>query len=324
MSPVLSIQTTNRRRNLLNSQKSLKILVTGGKGNLGSWIVRDLKRNDHEVWTLSRDSSNGDKFHLSVDLTNTKQCSILAAQKFDGVVHTASVNNGSAPGFSFDALNVNAFGTNNLLSSLNKACLKHFIYVSTFHVYGINNSEIDELTTPTPCNDYGLSHLFGEHYVRKYHATDSIPFTIIRLTNSYGCPTSYDTPQWNLLFNDLSKMAVNKKKLILNSTGEARRDFVWMGDVCNVISQLIIQTATNEVLNLSRGKSLRLLDMANEIQQAYFLKYGQQLAIEKKPGGGMKLPELKVLNKKLSSTVKFKPKDMFQQEANSIFEMLSD
>ena len=313
----------NQKENPLNDQKPFKILVTGGKGNLGSWIVRDLRNHGHEVWTLSRNESKDDKFHLPVDLTNAEQCSVLSDHQFEGVIHTASVNNGSAVNFAYDALRINAFGTNNLLSALNPLSLKHFIYMSTFHVYGASENEIDEGSTPIPLNDYGLSHLFGEQYVRKYHATSSIPFTIIRLTNSYGCPTTSDTPQWSLLFNDLAKMAVKQNKLVLKSTGEARRDFVWMGDVCNVISQLITLPAPNDVFNLSRGKSLRLIEMAEEIQSAYSEMYGQQLVIERQPPDDFKVQELIVKNEKLAELVEFKPKNMFRQEALSIFKMLS-
>ena len=307
----------------MNDSTPGKILVTGGKGNLGSWIVRHLKQHGHEVWTLSRARYDEDEFHFAVDLTNPAQCAVLKDHQFDGVIHTASINNGSLPDFAYKALHINAFGTNNLLSALNYSRLQHFIYMSTFHTYGIGHGEVDENTAPTPKNDYGLTHYFAEQYVRKYQATESLPFSIIRLTNSYGCPTTTDSIQWNLLFNDLARMAIEQKKLVLRSSGEARRDFVWMGDVCSVLSQLIIQKATNDTFNLSRGSSLRLLDIATQIQAAYSEVYDEILTIQKERGDGSASPDLAVNNDKLKNVVNFDPQDRYKQEAKNIFTMLS-
>ncbi len=307
----------------MNDSAPGKILVTGGKGNLGSWIVRDLKQQGHEVWTLSRARYNEDEFHFAVDLTDSTQCAVLKDHEFDGVIHTASINNGSLPDFAYKALHINAFGTNNLLNSLNHSRLKHFIYMSTFHAYGIGHGKVDENTAPTPKNDYGLTHYFAEQYVRKYHATESLPFSIIRLTNSYGCPTTTDSIQWSLLFNDLARMALEQKKLVLRSSGEARRDFVWMGDVCSVLSQLITRQATNDIFNLSRGSSLRLLDIALQIQAAYSEVYDEILTIQKESGDGSDSPDLAVNNEKIKTVVNFNPQDMYKQEAKNIFAMLS-
>ena len=61
-------------------------------------------------------------------------------------------------------MEINTVGTKNLLEALNLTNLKNFVYISTFHVYGLTEGDIDENTELNPKNDYALTHLFAEFY----------------------------------------------------------------------------------------------------------------------------------------------------------------
>ena len=55
-------------------------------------------------------------------------------------------------------------------------------------VFECEEGIVNENSPVLPRNDYAITHLFGEEYVKYFNRTKNLPFTIIRLSNSYGCP----------------------------------------------------------------------------------------------------------------------------------------
>lgn len=254
------------------------ILITGGLGNLGSWLSEYFYHQGFNVTVLSKSKrqieSDFQYRYIECDIADFDDCKAkLESENFDYIIHAASVNDGFVADYSRMALEVNAWGTRNLLEVFKDKPLKHFIYLSTFQVYGKYAGEIDEDTPLTPKNDYGTSHLFAEYYVQQYRGTHQLPFTIIRLTNSYGCPKDYNSSKWYLVINDLARTALEKKEIVLKSNGKAPRDFIWMGDVCKALLLLLQKEASNGIYNLSGECTLRMLDVAQLIQEAYMEKF---------------------------------------------------
>ena len=154
-----------------------KILITGGFGNLGTWLVRYFSvQQEVQLFLLARSNKENDltftanfKF-LECDITNLESCKmVLGDIAFDYIIHTASSNDYFIDNYAHDALQVNALGTRNILQTINFSSLKNFIYFSTFHVYGKGDGMITEQTSLTPSNDYAITHLFGEEYVKMFH-----------------------------------------------------------------------------------------------------------------------------------------------------------
>ena len=165
-------------------------------GNLGSWLTEHFVRNGWHVTILSRNKRQLEDVEgyqiIYCDISDEADCKLkLADLVVDYVVHCASVNDGFVQGYAKLALEVNAWGTRNLLESLKGKSIKHFVYFSTFQVYGKYSGFISEETLLETRNDYGLSHLFAEGYVKEYHYNNRLPYSILRLTNSYGCPKDY-------------------------------------------------------------------------------------------------------------------------------------
>jgi nucleoside-diphosphate-sugar epimerase len=213
------------------------------------------------------------------DLSSVK--SALDGLMFDAIVHLASVNEGNAPNYPERALQINAFGTRNLLQwvqDTGQAKSTHFIYFSTFHAYGLNHGVITEDTPLLPKHDYGLTHLFAEYYVRQFWATCGINYTTFRLTNSYGSPLEIGSSKWYLVLNDLCLSAAKTGVVKLGSNGQPVRDFVWMGDVCQVVKASILQGPANDVFNLGGGHTYSMLDVAGYVAEAYqSLGWGEAL-----------------------------------------------
>ena len=305
-----------------------KILITGGLGNLGSWLTEHFASNGYEVWVLCknfRKIATKVKYHLlNCDIAVYEEIKEkLTGLEFEYVIHAGSVNDGFVENYFKLAIEVNTLGTRNLLEFFKDKPLKNFIYFSTFQVYGKYEGTITENTPILPVNDYGATHLFAEYYVKQFSYSHKLPHTIIRLTNSYGCPKDYNSSKWYLVLNDLAKSAFEKKEIVLKSNGLAPRDFIWMGDVCFVIQSLIEKEATNDTYNLSGEKTYKMIDIANYVKEAYQAKFDKEIPITTNQNDKTVYPtDLHVSATKLKNVVPYITQQYFKEEAGKIFEFL--
>lgn len=303
-----------------------KVLITGGFGNLGSYIVKHLINLNYEVTILTRREKY--KFEnlkykvVECDITNLEELKSKLNYDFDFCVHCASFNEFFVENYAKKALEINTLGTRNLLEVLNLKDLKNFIYFSTFHVYGLNSGFIDEMTVTNPKNDYASTHLFAEYYIKQFGYTHNLKYTILRLTNSYGCPMYKDTDKWYLVLNDLVKMAFEKNKIVLNSNGEAKRDFIYMGDVSNIVVKLLEIDATNEIYNLSSNQSYEVIELAKKVKKIFENRYNESIEIQINQNDLTKYYELFVENKKLKFLINFETYNNLDNEIENIFDLL--
>ncbi len=307
------------------SKKSL--LITGGLGNLGSWILESALDN-FDVTVLSRKLRKlniNKKYNLLIaDLADPESLSkSLKNKKFDYVIHAGSVNDGFIEGYQDLSYKVNSFGTLNLLNALKLENLKHFIYLSTFQVYGAYKGLINEDTVPSPKNDYGLSHLLAEYFLSIHMPKSS--FSIIRLTNSYGCPKDLDSSKWYLVLNDLSRQAFMNRTIQLTGNGKAIRDFIWMGDVVEAILELIALKPEDDIYNISQGRITSMQEVAEIVQKAYKEYSGESIPIKTNEDDNS-LPDttLKVTSRKIKKRINLSSNDRMKEEAIKIFRFLED
>lgn len=303
-----------------------KVLVTGGLGNLGSWISTYLANSGYEVYILSRKEKNKIKNInykiIEADITNIKELEGKLDFTIDFCVHTASFNEFFLDDYPKKALEINTLGTRNLLEILSKKDIKNFIYFSTFHVYGASSGEITEESPLEPKNDYASTHLFAEYYVKQFGFTHNLKYTILRLTNSYGTPTFIDSDKWYLVLNDLAKSAYEQKKIMLKSNGKAKRDFIYMGDVTSVVEKLFNIDATSDIYNLSANKSYEILELANIVKNEYQKKYNKNIEIEINNNDKMIYDDIFIKNYKLKSIINFEVVDKIREEVNRTFDLL--
>ena len=92
-----------------------KVLVTGGFGNLGIYIVKHLINLNYEVTILTR----REKYKLEnlkykvveCDITNLEELNLKLNFEIDFCVHTASFNEFFLPNYPQKALEINTLGT---------------------------------------------------------------------------------------------------------------------------------------------------------------------------------------------------------------------
>jgi UDP-glucose 4-epimerase len=308
----------------------MKLLVTGGYGNLGSWIVRDALARGWDVSVLAR--RHRPLFEeprvpwIPCDLGDPASVtSALAGTSFDAVVHCGCASHSPDPAYGELALRVNTLGTRQLVEHFRSAGTGVFVYFSTMHVYGRGGGVITEDTPCTPRNDYAATHLFAEHYVRWLEAK-GVRTVILRLTNSYGCPVDLETTQWSLLLNDLARMAVQRREVRLQSNGLAWRDFLWMGDVCEAVAKLVDPACpVAGTYLLGAGRAMRLRDLAERVVAAFraFPGGGEIPLILNQADTSPAPEELRVDTSRLQQALGYPVRDRLTEEALEIFRRVS-
>ncbi|MCX6704679.1 MAG: NAD-dependent epimerase/dehydratase family protein, partial [Candidatus Woesebacteria bacterium] len=162
-----------------------KILVTGGAGYIGSFMVRELKSKGFDPVILDN-LSQGHKEAVKdykleiIDLVTEKEKldGFLASEKFDGVIHMASfIQMGESFINPQKYYENNVLGFMNLLDSMKKAGTNKIILSSSAGVYGNPvKLPIAEDDPKNPLNPYGETKYIMERMLEDYDAAYGIKF----------------------------------------------------------------------------------------------------------------------------------------------------
>lgn len=175
-------------------RSSLRILVTGASGFLGSHLVGALRRNGHDVWAMVRQTSNVQRLELDksriiyADLADEKCDFADAVSGRDIVFHTAALmaHLDWLPRKKF--VEVNKKGTMRLAQAASKANVKHFIYISSVGVLGETGPEPADEERPygMRLSNYEYSKAEAEKAIIEFYRDKKFPVTIVRPAQLYG------------------------------------------------------------------------------------------------------------------------------------------
>lgn len=179
---------------------SKKILVTGGLGAVGTYLVNDLRSRGNEVWICDLQHSN-DPYYIRTDIGNFRQVERIwmgggwpsgykKPPKFDVVYHLAAeFGRWNGEDYFENLWQTNAVGTKNLIRMQEREGFKA-VYFSSSEVYGDYEGAMDEDVMDKyeirQMNDYALSKWVNEMQVmnsREQYGTESVR---VRLFNTYG------------------------------------------------------------------------------------------------------------------------------------------
>jgi nucleoside-diphosphate-sugar epimerase len=166
----------------------LRIVVTGGSGKAGRWVVRDLRAAGHDV--LNVDVAHDGAAHgqtVLADLTDLGQCHEVVAGA-DAVVHLAAI---PAPEIkpAGETFRNNALSTYNVFAAAADRRVGRVVWASSETVLGLpfDNAPayapIDEHHPPRPETSYALSKLVGEAMADQFARRTGIPFVGFRISN---------------------------------------------------------------------------------------------------------------------------------------------
>lgn len=250
-----------------------RILVTGGLGYLGSRVAQHLVGGGWQVIVGTRHAPRGIDWlpDATVAQTDWQSDDSLreACRSVAAIIHLAGMNAAACANDPVEALAFNAVGTARLVRAAVAAGVTRFIYVSTAHVYASPlRGVITEGNAPENLHPYASSHRAAEDSVRYAHERRLLDGIVVRLSNSFGAPANPAANCWMLLVNDLCRQAVERGKLVLNSSGLQRRDFITLTDVCRAAEHLLQadgRSLNDGLFNLGGAWAPTVLEVAERV-----------------------------------------------------------
>jgi nucleoside-diphosphate-sugar epimerase len=247
------------------SLKNKRILVTGGNGYLGSFLVKALQKLGAEVFVIDirlKDTPN----EFLIDITNLDLVKYVVNKIRPNIVfHLAAILNRERDFTDHEKIvHVNYNGTMNMLLALKEyGKCENFIFTSTSEIYGDSEAPFKETLLPKPASPYSLSKVFAENGIKTFSEIYKFPYTILRLFNFYGndMPKSFFMPQLiHSLKNDKSfKMTL----------GEQARDFLYVEDVIQgLILAATKEKAKQQTFNVCCGKGITLQELVLDCKEA--------------------------------------------------------
>lgn len=252
----------------------MRILITGGFGFIGARLAVHLAKAGHQIFIGTRKPrSPPDRFFVAqVIKMEWKDLSSLqkTCVQIDLVIHAAGMNAQDCAADPESALDFNGEATARLVLAANLAGVKRFIYLSTIHVYSDPLSGLINEEAPLKnLHSYAISHIAGEQAVLNPILAGEMQGIVLRMSNVYGAPVDSDINCWTLLVNDLCKQAVKYHKLVLNTNGLQRRDFIDMREITQVVEYFLYchdPLMERGIFNIGSGLSQSVLDMTKLIQ----------------------------------------------------------
>ncbi|MGZ8527685.1 MAG: NAD-dependent epimerase/dehydratase family protein [Candidatus Limnocylindrales bacterium] len=166
----------------------MRIVVTGGSGKAGRWIVGDLRERGHDVLNvdLTRDGS-AHGLCVVTDLTDLGQAHDVL-RGAEAIVHLAAI---PAPELrpEGETFRVNAMSTYNVFAAAVAAGARRVVWASSETVLGLPFdtpppfAPIDETIEPRPESSYALAKLVGETMAEQAARRSGIPFVGLRISN---------------------------------------------------------------------------------------------------------------------------------------------
>lgn len=257
--------------------KGKNILITGGTGFIGSWLTEsfyslnnvtifDNGRRDVSRY-LSPSISKKVKI-IRGDITDFKAVE-KATRKKDIVLHLAAIAGASfyekEPLMTMD---VNFFGTSNILKSLVNTKVEQIVLFSSSEVYGAiaKNVSEEDPTCIGPVSQgrwsYAISKLASEHLAFAYFKKYGLPIVTIRPFNIYGPLQIGEGAVVNMI-----KSAILENKIYVTGKGSQKRSWCYISDLVKAVNKICEKRISGECFNIGNSDAyISILRLAKKIK----------------------------------------------------------
>jgi dTDP-glucose 4,6-dehydratase len=256
---------------------SLKLLVTGGAGFIGSNFIHYILKTypDYAVVNLDKPTYAGDLESLSDvenhpnycvilgDITNPTDVESAFQSSVDVVVHFAAESHVDRsilnPGV---IVHTNVLGTQCLLEYARRYGVQKFIQISTDEVYGTlgQTGKFTEDTPLQPNSPYSSSKASADLLARAYHETFGLPVIITRCSNNYG---PFQFPEKLIPLTIIR--AINGQSVPVYGDGLQIRDWLHVDDHCRAIDLVIHHGVAGEIYNIGCNNEWANVDVVKRI-----------------------------------------------------------
>jgi nucleoside-diphosphate-sugar epimerase len=259
--------------------QSVKVLISGVAGFIGSHLAERLLRSEYQVVGVDKFLDNYPRRFKEanlVSLLHNPHFQFLEAdvlqlelgdllQDVEFVFHLAAqpgVRSSWGREF-FQYSENNVLATQMLLEACKGRKLKKFVYASTSSVYGdTEDLPMREDGKTRPVSPYGVSKLAAEHLCYLYWKAFKVPTVSLRFFTVYGPRQRPD-----MFFHIFMRSLLQDVDLSLFDDGEQTRDFTFVSDIVEGLVAAGLYPGTGEVFNLGGGTQTSLLKVIELVEE---------------------------------------------------------
>jgi CDP-glucose 4,6-dehydratase len=258
-----------------------KVLVTGGAGFIGGYVVKNLLTLGYDVSVIDIEVHKHSVFALEkleaqvkytdIDIRDrAKTIQFFRNYTFDSVIHLAAepiVETGyDDPLKTFE---INIMGTAHMLEGLRRSSPKTGVIVaSSDKAYG--KAKEKTYTEESPLqgdHPYDVSKSCTDLIAQTYAKTYGMPIVVTRFGNVYGGGDVH----LNRIIPGICMAVINKKNLEVRSDGTYVRDYIYVEDVADGYIYLLknMDKARGQVYNFSSDDNFSVKDLIQKASE-YF------------------------------------------------------
>lgn len=251
------------------TQKIKRIVILGNRGFIGKKLTDYFSQKQNGVEVIGLDFP---EYDLTSESVVEKMVEFL--KPTDAVVLLSMIKRQF--GDNLDNFHQNVKMAAQVCRAIERQPIARLIYFSSTAVYGedVHNMNITEETAILPTSYYGMAKYVSERLLWK--TFENIPggsYLAVRPPTIYGTGDQGDTYGPVKFANCLEA----NKKIVLWGDGTELREFLWIGDLAEIIFRLLL-SGDEGVVNVANGERCSFKEILEHLQKMT----GRDIAVEKK------------------------------------------
>ena len=255
---------------MLNKVKNSTILVTGGAGFIGSYVIEELiplqPKKIIIIDNLIRGSRENMKSFINNPVVDFHEADIRDTERLeqcisgcDYIFHMAALRINACAANPRDGFDVMLKSTFEIAELAVKHKIRKVIYSSSASVYGLAQH------FPTPESDnpynnqtfYGAAKMWGEQLFRSYKFMYGLDYIALRYFNAYGPRMDTDGKYTEVMIKWLDCIRDGRNPLIFGD-GSTTMDFVYVRDIAKANIAALQADVTDEAFNIGNCEETSL------------------------------------------------------------------
>lgn len=249
--------------------KNKSILITGGTGLIGSYLIRTLQylnRTEQlniKILGVARSREKVQKLELEDNVTwiyQDMKDSFNDLKALDYILHTASPTDSSyfihSP---VEVINDTMAGLNSILTLARNSKAQGVVFLSSLEVYGtcledrfLKENEYFSIDCTNVRNSYSEGKKILECLCASYATEYQVPVKIVRLGQCFGPGVAYTD---NRVFAQFARFVTEEHDIILATKGETKRSYCSIKDAILGIFTALVNGKAGEAYNLASDAS---------------------------------------------------------------------
>ena len=251
----------------------MKVLVTGGAGFIGSFIVEEVINKGWEPIVVDDLSTGNLSFvpknvpFYNIDIRSDSLEQVFRMHKPEVVIHQAAqVSVEFSTQQPLTDCEINTLGTLNILKLCTKYKVSKLVYASSAAVYGsAKEMPLKEEHRILPISFYGQSKYSAEQYIHLFHQLYGLPYAILRYSNVYGMRQNMQGEAG--VVSIFINQAIRNKGITVYGNGCQTRDFIFVTDVAKANIQAVA-FGISGAFNISTNQPISLNELLAILQES--------------------------------------------------------